>query len=562
MIALPDKFIRFKESIQKTPLPERFTFPFYYQPHPLSIKAANQLQSYLESQQDFKHNFGLNDAETGLVIGKMFGVLVVQHKGGEMGFLAAFSGKLANSNHHDYFVPPVFDILTETGFFKKEEAILNALNAQIDAILSSEQYLVSIENLSAQQAQAEIELEALKSQIKIAKQKRKAIRSEAVAAQTPPADLQALLNNLAKESADEQYKLKRLKRSWDEQISTCKNHLDAVEEEINRLKTERAERSNQLQQQLFDQYQFLNANMERESLLRIFENFSQQIPPAGAGECAAPKLLHYAYSHGLKPITMAEFWWGASPKSEVRKHGQFYPACRSKCEPILGFMMKGLEVEHNPMLENPAEGKELTIIFEDAFMMAINKPHEFLSVPGKQILDSVYTRIKEQYPHFTGPLLVHRLDMSTSGVLIIAKTKDVHQKLQRQFLNRSVKKRYIALLDGNLSSLSGVIDLPLRVDLDNRPQQLVCYEYGKRAITKWELIEQTADHARVYFYPITGRTHQLRVHAAHTSGLNRPIKGDDIYGIVRDRLYLHAEQITLRHPVQKNEITITAPCPF
>lgn len=561
MNALPDKFIRFDEKIQKTPLPELFTFPFYYQPHPLSIKAAKQLQSYLETQQDFKHNFGLKDADTGLVIGKMFGVLVVESKCGELGFLAAFSGKLANSNHHKNFVPPVFDILTEAGFFKKEEAILNRLNAQIEALLSSDEYKNSTENLRAKKAQAEMELAAFKSRIKTAKQKRKAIRAVAQETQTQEY-LHELQHKLSKESADEQYQLKRLKRSWDGQITSCKNQLDAIEAEITQLKTERAERSNQLQQQLFDQYQFLNAKKESKSLLAIFKGFNEQTPPAGAGECAAPKLLHYAYSFDLKPIAMAEFWWGASPKSEVRKHQHFYPACRSKCEPILGFMMGGLAVEPNPMLDNPAEGKELEVIYEDDYMLAVNKPHEFLSVPGKQIEDSVYSRIKNENPQFTGPLLVHRLDMSTSGVLLIAKTKEVHQKLQRQFLNRTVQKRYVAILDGKLKLDAGELDLPLRVDLDNRPQQMVCFKYGKRAITRWEKIEESDDHTRVYFYPITGRTHQLRVHAAHSSGLNSPIKGDDLYGSVQDRLYLHAEQLSLKHPKTGLALVISAPCPF
>jgi len=259
---------------------------------------------------------------------------------------------------------------------------------------------------------------------------------------------------------------------------------------------------------------------------------------------------------------MAEFWWGASPKSDVRKHGQFYPACRGKCEPILGHMLKGLEVDPNPMLDNPAEGKELEILFEDEFMMAVNKPAEFLSVPGKIIKDSVYSRIRVRNPEATGPLIVHRLDMSTSGILLVAKSKEVHKQLQHQFENRTIKKRYVALLDGTLTVNSGEIDLPLRVDLDDRPRQLVCYEHGKPSKTYWELIETKNGQSKVYFYPLTGRTHQLRVHAAHQLGLNTPIVGDDLYGTIKDRLHLHAERIEFVHPQTKENMVIAAKVEF
>ena len=340
---------------------------------------------------------------------------------------------------------------------------------------------------------------------------------------------------------------------WNFQIEDAQNQVNLLLDEINQYKDERRLKSSALQQKLFAEYSFLNQFGERKSIGEIFNNN----PPAGAGECAAPKLLHYAFENQLTPIAMAEFWWGQSPKSEIRKHKQFYPACKSKCEPILlSHMLKGLDMEANPFQENPAEGKDIEIVFEDEVLAVINKPAEFLSVPGKIISDSVYQRVKELYPNATGPLIVHRLDMSTSGLMLIAKDEETYVKLQSQFIKRTIKKRYIALLDGILEENEGFIDLPLRVDLDDRPRQLVCYEHGKSAQTKCEKIEIRNNQTLVYFYPITGRTHQLRVHASHELGLKTPIVGDDLYGTKANRLYLHAESLLFIHPVLNKEIRI------
>ena len=283
----------------------------------------------------------------------------------------------------------------------------------------------------------------------------------------------------------------------------------------------------------------------------IFQETTQVTPPAGAGECATPKLLHYAFKHDLKPLAMAEFWWGASPKSEIRKHQNFYPACQGKCQPILEHMLEGMSLDDNPLLINPALGKTIDIIYQDEVMLVINKPAEFLSVPGKRIEDSVYLRIKQSFPKATGPLIVHRLDMSTSGLMVIALSKEAHKELQKQFIKRTVKKRYVALLEGLIKEDSGIIDLPLRVDLDDRPRQLVCYEHGRQAQTEWQVIERKKHQTKIYFYPVTGRTHQLRVHSAHIKGLNMPIVGDDLYGNKGARLHLHAETLEFTHPTTK-----------
>ncbi|WNW02528.1 RluA family pseudouridine synthase [Tenacibaculum sp. HL-MS23] len=259
---------------------------------------------------------------------------------------------------------------------------------------------------------------------------------------------------------------------------------------------------------------------------------------------------------------MAEFWWGKPSANAVRKHQHYYSACTGKCKPILHHMLQGLTVDDNPLIAQFQVKKEIEVIFEDEYLLVINKPHELLSVAGKEVKDSVYSRIKKKYPNATGPLIVHRLDMSTSGILLIAKNEIIHKNLQAQFINRTIKKRYVALLHGSLYKKNGEINLPLRVDLDDRPKQLVCYEHGKKALTKWEVIEVIDNKTKVYFYPITGRTHQLRVHAAHQLGLNIPIVGDDLYGTKANRLYLHAENLSFRHPISKKEVQFTSPAPF
>lgn len=550
-------FQTFKTNISGIALPEKFTFPFYYEPHELSIIAANELQSYLEMQTDFEHNFGLDENQEGLVIGKMFGVLVCQNQEGELGYLWAFSGKLAGVNHHPYFVPTIFDMLHEDGFFRKEEEVLNAINRQIEILENSNELRTKKNQLEKTKTEASTDIQNQKDKIKRLKLERDEKRISFSTLSS--SEIESLEQELSEESKKESILLKKMTKYWNFQIENAQKNVNLLLNEINQLKEERRQKSGALQQKLFAEYSFLNQFGDRKSIGEIFNNN----PPAGAGECAAPKLLHYAFEHNLKPIAMAEFWWGQSPKSEIRKHKQFYPACKSKCEPILlSHMLKGLEMEANPFQENPAEGKSIEIIFEDEVLAVINKPAEFLSVPGKMISDSVYQRVKELYPNATGPLIVHRLDMSTSGLMLIAKDEETYVKLQSQFIKRTIKKRYVALLDGVLEKNEGFIDLPLRVDLDDRPRQLVCFEHGKPAQTKWEKIEVRNNQTLVNFYPITGRTHQLRVHASHELGLKTPIVGDDLYGSKANRLHLHAESLTFFHPLTKEELEITVAAEF
>lgn len=553
-----NRFIPFKKSVVGIELPTLFNFPFYYQAHPIVKFAAQQLQEYLINQKDWKHNFGLNQNDTGLVIGKMFGVLVVENEKNELGFLAAYSGKLADSNDHSYFVPPVFDMLTKGGFYRPEEESLKKLNREIKELEDNQELKRIKQHIETENQLAKTELEESKKELREKKKERK-IKRNAASAKLSETDFETLKEELKDESLKQQYFFKKLKKDWAGRLETSEKQLKIFTDKITQLKNERKQRSNNLQQRLFDNYKFLNAKGDYKSLQTIFSKELQIAPPAGAGECAAPKLLHYAYQNNLKPIALGEFWWGQSPKSEIRKHREFYPSCRNKCEPILGFMLEGLEVEENPMLKNPAEGKKLETIYEDDYLLLINKPAEFLSVPGRNIKDSVQTRMQEKYPN---SMLVHRLDQSTSGLLLVAKDKETYHHLQSQFIKRTVNKRYIALLDGILKEKEGIIDLPLRVDLDNRPHQLVCYEYGKTAQTKYEVLKVKQEKTRIHFYPITGRTHQLRVHAAHQNGLNIPILGDDLYGKKANRLHLHAEYLEFLHPKTKERVSFFVEADF
>ncbi|MDC9729227.1 MAG: RluA family pseudouridine synthase [Methyloprofundus sp.] len=542
-------FTPFKASIQGMDLPERFTFPFYYQPHPLCILAAKELQDYLKTQQEWQHNFGLN-GNTENAAGKMFGVLLVKNQRGEVGYLSAFSGKLADKSFLPRFVPPVFDLFAEKGFFISGQKTLNLLTEEITALEKSPSIndcKIALENV---EHNADLAIKTHRAQMIAGRKTRKLQRVKAEL-ELKHDDFLILKEQLSQQSIREKLQLRDLTGYWQEKISHAQEKLIQETLGLEALRKQRKDLSAELQQKIFTQYRFLNTAGVQKSLLTLFQKTAQIIPPAGAGDCAAPKLLQAAFKTGLQPLALAEFWWGSSPKSEIRKHLNFYPSCQGKCQPILEHMLDGIELDDNPLLANPAAGKNIDIIYQDEVMLVINKPAEFLSVPGKNIKDSVYLRIQQAYPEAKGGLIVHRLDMSTSGLMLIALTKEAHKQLQKQFIKRTVKKRYVALLDGTLEADSGVIDLPLRLDVDDRPRQLVCYEHGRNASTKWEVIERNNKQTKVYFYPLTGRTHQLRVHSAHVSGLNAPIVGDDLYGKASNRLHLHAEWIEFNHPVTK-----------
>ena len=530
----------FKNSIATIKLPDKFTYPFHYTPHPLCIRATKEVQAYLTSQSQWQKE---------LQQGKMFGVLIVQTPENKIGYLAAFSGTLAGKNCHPFFVPPIYDLLQPQGFFKIEEKRISAINVCIKKTQNDPRYIDLLRQIEKEKIQSQQELTEAKEFFKSAKKNREIRRKTGI----PDAkELAAMI----RESQFQKAELKRMEKIWKEKIASLQAEADTFITKIETMNIERKKRSATLQRKLFEQFQILNAHGETKDLCRIFAQTIQKFPPAGAGECAAPKLLQYAYKHQLKPIAMAEFWWGDSPKAEIRHHGYYYPACKGKCGPILGHMLQGLEVEENPLLKKHYHEMPLEIVYEDNYLVVINKPAGMLSVPGKGEIDSVYQHIKILYPDTTGPLIVHRLDMATSGVLLIAKNKEVHQHLQAQFKNRMIKKRYIALLDGKISSKEGTIILPLRMDPLDRPRQVVDHEHGKTAITQYQVLNEQEGNTLIAFYPLTGRTHQLRVHAAHPEGLHCPIRGDELYGQKADRLYLHAESLEFVHPVTKEIIFV------
>ena len=524
-------------------LPQKFDYPFQYTPHRVAKLASKEVQNYLEKQTDFHGGFDQ--------LGKMFGVLVVKTLKNEFAYIAAFSGKIDENVHIKGFVPPVYDTLNPKDFFKLGEEQLNQINREIKVFEASEEYLFFKKRILNVEKAHEEAIDLMRIALKKKKKERDIQRKEAEGNLDEEA-LFELLEVLRKQSIRQSFEFKDFKRTCKAELVTLKSELTEFEKPLKALKEKRKKLSAQLQKRLHESYRFLNAKKEEKDLLAIFKTLEAD-PPAGTGECCAPKLFQFAYQQNLEPIAMAEFWWGKSPASEIKNHKEFYPACKGKCKPVLGFMLQGLNVAENPVKNR--EVKELEIQYEDDSLLVLVKPYRFLSVPGREIEDSVYTRMKEKYPEATGPMMVHRLDMGTSGLLLVAKTFEAYKDLQQQFADRTVEKRYIAILEGTVTQDSGTVDLPLRVDYNNRPRQLVCFDRGRSAFTKYEVIERKNNQTKVYLYPKTGRTHQLRVHCAHYLGLNAKIYGDDLYGTTQDRLYLHAEKLEFTHPVTQKRMS-------
>lgn len=538
-----DKIHFFSADISQISIPKKFTYPFHYIPHPLVVLAAQEVQSYLGNCTEWKDE---------LDKGKMFGVLVVRTHQGQIGYLAAFSGNLAGKNQYDFFVPPVYDLLQPNGFFRKGEQIITEINKRIRDIETGDEYRTCQSQLDILREDACKQLCTAKEALK----KAKAIRQEKRKNLQDAKELDAL----TKESQFQKAELKRLEKRLQQQIEQKQEDFQNLVQAVETLKEERKKRSAELQRQIFTQFCMLNAKGENRNLCDIFNNTPQGAPPAGAGECALPKLLQYAYLHQLFPLAMGEFWWGMSPKDEIRHQGHFYPSCKGKCEPILKHMLIGLEVDENPLSNNIHKNTPLEIVYEDKWIIVVNKPAGMLSVPGKQDIDSISQRLEEYLPGIT--MIVHRLDMATSGLLMAAKSKDMYRQLQTLFATRHIKKRYTAILDGILPSDSGIIDLPLCLNPLDRPRQIVDYKHGKKAITLYQVNKREDGKTYVDFYPQTGRTHQLRVHAAHPSGLNCPIVGDELYGKKSTRLYLHATELTFIHPATGKLTTICKEADF
>lgn len=537
--------------LQLTP-PEYFPSPFVHTPHPLATHAAKLLQRSLT-----KHPIGQHDffSEQG---GKMLGALVVKTPAHQLGYLCGFSGMLAGRWESPGFVPPLFDLEKQQTFLPSGETKLAHFSQQINhlkAQINDRPVKANINRLRIQEDEALREREHQWVENKLKRQQQRA----ALTSELDKTRREGILARLSHESQQDKREKRQLKQAWAQRMAEAQFELKAIEHEILGLNTARKQLSHQLHQQVFETYQLHNRLGEQRA---ITEFFPTGLPPGGTGDCTGPKLIHYAISQGLTPIALAEFWWGHPPSDGVRHHAQFYPSCRGKCLPILPFMLQGLALEEAPQPKVVAEESTLDIVYEDTDLLLVNKPTGLLSIPGISITDSVLTRLRQRYPEVKGAMLVHRLDLATSGLLLAAKTPEVHKQLQRQFTERRVEKRYVAILSRTLAESEGTIQLPLRVDLDDRPRQLVCHEWGKAGLTHWKVISRRQETTRIYLYPQTGRTHQLRVHAAHRDGLNAPIIGDELYGQPAERLMLHAEQLRFIHPGTGEAMEVRAEVPF
>lgn len=536
--------------------PQRMNNPFYYEPHPLALQAVDEVVAFLKG--DKAQRFLPAKADESFVHdiskGKMFGVLVVERRmengdDSETGYLAGYSGQIAGRADWEGFVPAVFDYLQPDGYFKRHEAEIVGVSEEIHSLENSSEYSLATRRLDDVRKLAEREIADYKMVMQRSKNERNQ-RREALHDSENRAEEE---EKIIRESQFQKAELRRIKKRWTGEIALAEDSLREIDERLKLLRQKRHAMSDELQRWLFSRFMMLNACGERRSLLEIWKS---ELPPAGAGECCEPRLLQYCFRKGWHPLCMAMFWWGESPKEEVRHHLHFYPACNGKCKPILGWMLRGLEVDTNPLEDE--KHQKLTIIYEDDSICVVNKPAGMLAVRGKSNRESVQSMMQERYPNAENPLVVHRLDMATSGLMVIAKNMEAYRCLQQQFAKREVRKRYVAVLSHEESRKKGEISLPLRPDLSDRPRQIVDFVHGKKAETTYEMV----DNCHVNLYPHTGRTHQLRVHCAHADGLNNPIKGDELYGKRADRLYLHAEELSFLHPMTHERVTFHAPCPF
>lgn len=536
----------FDTNISENDIPKEFTFPYEYVPHKLTTLAAQTVYNCLA-----------NDIQLGsdLYTGKMFGVLVVKTQTGRIGFLAGFSGNINGNNEHQFFVPPIYDLLSPDNFFKKEEAEISSINTKIISIEQGKEYEELKNSLSLLQSRNNSILDAEKQRLKAEKKRR--VRERMTIGDDDTEQLERLISESQKQKAD----YKRLEKRLSTELKDIENKLKDVEQQIDNLKKERKTRSANLQERIFKEFILLNAKGERKSVYDIFLNTKEQIAPAGAGECALPKMLQYAYLKGYTPLCMGEFWWCEGESKQMRKHKHFYPSCKGKCEPILSFMLQGLKVEE-PKIDKFSyyTADNLDVVFEDEYIVVINKPHGMLSVNGKdESISSVEAVVREKYTLFDVPVVIHRLDMATSGLIMFAKTVEANNAFSRMFEGREIKKRYVALLEPITKQVAdkGLISLPLSADYVERPRQRVNKENGKEAVTYYEIVERNNKYSKLHFYPITGRTHQLRIHSAHSEGLCSPIIGDALYGSKSDRMFLHAESIEFVHPFTNEKIVLT-----
>ena len=521
------------------PLPDSFTDPFRYSPDPLVLQAGELLMDRIRNSSELSGIFGE---------GKMLGVLAVAY--GEnfekIGYIAAFSGNAGGMSMIDGFVPPIYDLLDPDGYFKTKEAEISALNTRISSEETSAELAELRAALKAVEADMNAELSRQKARMATLKAKRDQIRSEVAE--------DACNIELIRQSQHEKAELRRIKTHWEGRIADLKGKISEHTGRVSSMKRLRKEMSDALQEWIFRQYIVHNCLGESRSILDIFTDCGL-VPPGGTGECAAPKLLDYAFRNGLKPLAMGEFWYGESPCTAVRTEGHFYPSCTSKCGPLLRYMLQGMELTK---LED-VHGTP-SVLYEDEDIIAVSKPSGMPSVPGLNCGPSLLDWLVSETGCSTVES-VHRLDMDTSGVMLFAKNPVAGNHIRKQFEEHTVRKTYRALLSFSgskqmIAGNSGTISIPLSPDYDERPRQKADQKQGKEAITEYHVDEIRKDGILVTFRPLTGRTHQLRVHSAHHLGLGHPIIGDLLYGgDAGPRLCLHAHEITFTHPTSMQKMT-------
>jgi tRNA pseudouridine32 synthase/23S rRNA pseudouridine746 synthase len=519
---------------QPAELPDRLASPFAHgAPHPLARAAALRLLERLD--------------RTHTPRGQMVGVLIVRAPDGTIGWLEAFSGMLGREWLVPGFAPPLFDVPARAAFWPVGEADLAAFDARL-AALDGE--LAGARAARAVLAAAHAaERDALLAHHRARREARHAARITA-----DPLRLHAL----DQESRGDEAERRTLRQAHARVADEADARLHVLHAARQALFHAQQHRSNELLPRLHAGYRVPSAAGDARTLTELF---APELPPGGAGDCAAPKLLADAFRHALTPLALAEVWWG--PSNGDRQPGSFYPACRRKCGRVLPFMLEGLDVADLPLPGQDAAVAELVVRHEDAHLIVIDKPVGLLSVPGRhaRLRDCVQTRAQARWP---GAQVVHRLDLDTSGLLLVARTPEAHAAMAAAFARREVDKRYVAVLDGTLAATSGTITLPLRTDVDDRPRQLVDHQHGKPARTDWRRLASEEGRTRVAFWPRTGRTHQLRVHAA--AGLGAAIVGDRLYGRHGGddgpRLMLHAEHLAFSHPASGNRVEIASPAPF
>ena len=564
-------------------IPAGFNDPFRYSPCPAVARASREIISHIHSDRTLD---GI------LSEGKMLGVLIVEipddklQDGAEqfrerLAYLAGFSGIAGGKNRLPGFVPPVLDLLEPEGHFKKEEGVISEINVRIRSILESREYLEAAESLSEINGGKASAMASWKEKMAESKQRRRRIREclragvmpdsadTAHYTEEPVHDMEKLQDALIRESQYEKACLKRIAAEYDARLPEARRLMENASGEIRKLRERRKDLSDILQKWIFDNTIVINACGERKSIAAIFSDRGL-VPPAGTGECAAPKLLQYAFLHGLRPLAMGEFWYGRSPDNEVREEGRFYPSCSSKCGPLLGFMMRGIALSTENAERAQANacrgiGQE-SIIYEDDSIIVADKPAGMLSVPGNTGQPSFMELLEKssadrERRDRSRILPVHRLDMDTSGIIIYAKTEEAQRNLRQQFEARKIQKTYLADLDipekwPHREGETGTISLPLAPDILDRPRQKADTEKGKRAISEYRILSIRGKRASAELHPLTGRTHQLRVHAAHKHGLGAPVIGDRLYGSAASsgRLHLHAASISFAHPVSGEEM--------